>query len=125
LSEAGPAAAAYSLFRNALEKVAPVQETTGDVAEVEIKVQATAAAEAMLKEEFPAGTEILWISPEFTSDYPPTWLFTTAAGQAYIFRYIVKPLPGMDPVELTTSAGYLEANEYKLLETTVLTIKVP
>jgi hypothetical protein len=125
LSEAGPAADAYSLFRNALERVAPVQETKGDVAEVEIKVQAIAAVEAMLTEEFPAGTEILWVSPEFASDNPPIWQFTTTAGQEYICRYIVKPLPGMDPIELTTFASYLEANEYKPLKTKVLTINVP
>jgi hypothetical protein len=97
----------------------------GEVAEVEIKVQAIAAVEAMLTEEFPAGTEILWALPEFTSDNPPVWQFTTAAGQEYTCRYIVKPLSGMDPVELTTSAAYLEGNEYKLIETTVLTINIP
>ncbi len=125
LSEAGPTADAYALFRNAIERVTPVQENEGNVAEVEIKIQATAAVEAILTEEFPAGTEILWVSPDFTSDNPPIWQFTTAAGQTYTCRYIVKLLPGTDPIELTTFAGYLEANEYKLLETTVLTINVP
>ena len=125
LSEAGPAADAYSLFRNALERVAPLQETEGNVAEVEIKVQATAAVEAMLTEEFPAGTEILWVSPDFTSDNSPIWQFTTTAGQTYTCRYIVKLLPGTGPIELTTFAGYLEANEYIPLKTIKLTINVP
>jgi hypothetical protein len=95
------------------------------VAEVEIKVQATAAVEAMLTEEFPAGTEILWVSPDFTSDNSPIWQFTTTAGQTYTCRYIVKLLPGTGPIELTTFAGYLEANEYIPLKTIKLTINVP
>lgn len=124
LGEAGPAADAYTLFRNSLERVAPVQEAQGNVAEVEIKVQATGAAEAMLKEEFPAGTEILWVSPEFTSVEPPSWQFNTAPGQEYIFRYIVR-LPGAGSVELSTRSYYLEAEEYKLLKTIPLTINIP
>lgn len=124
LGEAGPAADAYTLFRNSLERVAPVQETQGNVAEVEIRVQATGAVEAMLKEEFPAGTEILWVSPELTSADPPSWQFSTAPGQEYTFRYVVR-LPGAGSMELPTCSYYLEAEEYKLLKTISLIINVP
>lgn len=124
LGEAGPAADAYTLFRNSLERVAPVQEAQGNVAEVEIKVQAMAAVETMLKEEFPAGTEILWVSPEFTIIDPPSWQFSTAPNQEYTFRYVVS-LPGAGSVELSTCSYYLEADEYKLLKTIPLIINVP
>lgn len=125
LGEASPNADAIEALKNAIGYVAPDQNDQGKVAEIEIKVQAKTAVEAMLKEEMPEGAEILWASPEFTSTSPAEWQFSTAPGQEYTFHYIVM-LPGdVSTVDLTTYSYYLTAGEYKLLDTTPLTISVP
>lgn len=116
---------AVQLLRNAIELACPREETTGNVIEIEIKINPGMNTSGKIENLLPAGSNILWAQPAASGNDSSVWEFETVPGQEQSIRFIIQIPEDIPEAILTTQSYFMVDGTWYRFDSTDTSLNLP